>query len=684
MRTTPAINFIGRWLLHASLGIATVMLAACGGGGQLASGGIVGTGISIGSVGAVTAIGSVTVNGVRFTTTTASVSINGSPVPETALKVGMVVTVQGLLFPDGTATAKSVDARTEVKGIVTGVDNAARAFTVLGQRLRTDQLTVFAGGTFDTLLNQYVEVSGFRGAPGDLLATRVEISSTIAPGAPLEVTGTVAAFDPAAKTFAIGAQVVDFSQVGAAFLPSGLANGVVADVHGTMVGAGGRLVASGISVVSTAVPGSENSKVEVEGVVTDFASLASFRVNGQLIDARSATVAGGTAAMLGNGAKVEVEGQLTQGVVSASKIAIDQEAEIELDAKVEAVDATGLTLNGQRFTVTATTQYEDRSVAAVREFSLAAIRVGDRLSVSAARSAAGLVATRIVRLDASAPPDTEAAAKAEGAITDFVSVASFKVVGRKVNAGSARFENGVAGDLRDGRRVEVEGVLAGDVLMATKVAFVADDPTMPLSGSVEGTINDFVSQAKFKVDGQPVDATQARFENGAATDLANGRRVGVVGAVTGGVFVASTVEFKSAPPATTLEVEGAITDFVAVANFKVAGQPVDASTATITGGTVADLGNGRKVAVAGTVTGGVLRATKVEIKDAPQLIEASVKGVITGFVSVSNFTVAARNIDASAAAFENGSAADLANGRNVEVEGTLKGSILVAKKVSFQ
>ena len=64
--------------------------------------------------------------------------------------------------------------------------------------------------------------------------------------------------------------------------------------------------------------------------------------------------------------------------------------------------------------------------------------------------------------------------------------------------------------------------------------------------------------------------------------------------------------------------------------------------------------------------------------------EVSVKGTITNYVSVANFTVAARNIDASTATFEGGSAANLANGRKVEVEGRLKGAVLVAKKVSFQ
>ena len=263
-------------------------------------------------------------------------------------------------------------------------------------------------------------------------------------------------------------------------------------------------------------------------------------------------------------------------------------------------------------------------------------------------------------------------------------MANFRVAGRKVNANSARFEGGVAGDLRDGRRVAVEGVLAGDVLMATKVALKTDDGTPPSSGTVEGTITDFVAQARFKVDGQLVDAMQARFENGAASELANGRRVGVTGTLTGGVLVASRVEFKSAPPATALEVEGAITDYVSAASFKVQGQIVDASKATISGGTAVDLGNGRKVGVVGAVSDGVLRASKVEFKDAPELTEASVKGVITDFVSVANFMVAARRVDASAATFEHGSAADLANGRRIEVEGRLNGAILVAKKVAFQ
>ena len=179
------------WVLHALIATAPLLLAACGGGDQLAGGGIVGTGTStISSVGSVSALGpdGVTVNGINFATKTASVRVNGAPATPAALKVGLVVTIQGQTLADGTATAQSIDSRVEVKGIVSGVDTAGRSFTILGQRVITDQLTVFGGGSFATLLNQYVEVSGFRAAPGDVLATRVDINATSIPGAALEVT----------------------------------------------------------------------------------------------------------------------------------------------------------------------------------------------------------------------------------------------------------------------------------------------------------------------------------------------------------------------------------------------------------------------------------------------------------------------------------------------------------------
>ena len=127
---------------------------------------------------------------------------------------------------------------------------------------------------------------------------------------------------------------------------------------------------------------------------------------------------------------------------------------------------------------------------------------------------------------------------AEGIISEYVSIASFKVGGRKVNANSAKFENGVAADLADGRRVEVEGTLSGDVLMASRVEFKAGDVS-PWIVDIKGAISAYVSKASFKVAGQAVDATGATFDGGTAADLADGRVVEVVGTIVNGSLIAT-------------------------------------------------------------------------------------------------------------------------------------------------
>jgi cytochrome c-type biogenesis protein CcmE len=155
------------------------------------------------------------------------------------------------------------------------------------------------------------------------------------------------------------------------------------------------------------------------------------------------------------------------------------------------------------------------------------------------------------------------------------------------------------------------------------------------------------------------------------------------GAVQNGILVAQTVSFAQPPPATSLEVEGTISSFVNIANFVVSGQAVNASQATISNGSASDLANGRKVQVRGVLQNGVLVATSVQIEDASQSQEVSIEGLISNFVSVSNFVVAGRKVDASHAKFDGGTAANLANGKKVQVQGTLSGQTVIATEVEF-
>ena len=208
MKCMSRRSALGVLLARCALVACVALLGACGGGGQLASGGIVGTGgAAVLAVGTISGFGTgaITVNGVQYATASAAITINGQPATSAALKLGMVVTVQGgVKQADGSIVASSIAYRADIQGVVSGVDVSGQAFVVLGQLVHTDRQTVFDGGTFDTLLNQYVEVSGFRASPGELLATRVAIRPIIPTGAPLEVTGVVSKLDGGGKTFYIG------------------------------------------------------------------------------------------------------------------------------------------------------------------------------------------------------------------------------------------------------------------------------------------------------------------------------------------------------------------------------------------------------------------------------------------------------------------------------------------------
>lgn len=677
----------------AAFALALAGLPGCGGGGtQFASGGIVGTGdarvVSSGVITA-TAPGVIVVNGQTVSIAGAAISVNGVAASAAELRIGMVVAVDGRVNPDGSATATSVAYRAEVSGIVDGVDIEASTFTLLGQRVRTDRLTVIEGGAFASLLGHRVEVSGLRSGPADVFATWIQVSAEPPPAVvPVEVVGTVVALDTMQKRFAVGTQAVDYASLAGASLPAGFANGSKVRVVGTVPVAGGIVTATAISIVAAPLPGQHAQQVELEGFVTDFESLASFRVNGQPVDARAARFENGSAASLANGARVEVEGRLENGIVIASELEFDHPATVELDGTVQSIDVAAATfvVGGETIAVVASTQFEDRTATPDPAFGLAKLAVGDRVTVKARAAANGWIALRVERRALDAPSPGSESVKVEGIISGFVSVADFTVAGQRVNASGASFENGRAADLAVGVRVEVEGSLSAGILVASKVEVSPPDPSQDAKTvKVSGPISAYQSVSSFLVAGQPVDASAASFENGSASDLANGRTVEATGVVTAGVLRASKIKFAEASGGTELEVEGKIESYTSPASFRVSGRTVNASGATYKNGTASDLAVGREVEVKGALVAGVLMATRVEFKDAPEEEEEiEVKGTITSFVSVSNFMVAGRRVDARDAEFDDGDASDLANGRSVEVKGRLAGATLKAEEVKFR
>ncbi len=287
-----------------------------------------------------------------------------------------------------------------------------------------------------------------------------------------------------------------------------------------------------------------------------------------------------------------------------------------------------------------------------------------------------------------------------GTVSAFISIASFTVGTQRVDASNARFEHGAPLALANGLAVTVEGVLVNGVLRATEVKLPVS--TALAGDEIKGFVTAVGSAGTVFVNGSAVDVSAAMVTGGTLAQLIVGAAVEVHGAFLNGVFMASLVHLEDVAPESVsntamgeAEIKGVISNFVSIASFSVANQKVDASRAVIDDGNALNLVNGATVEVHGTVVAGVIVASRVEIKSTtdvppiqtpPPSADASFEatGAVSGFVSVASFKVSGVTIDASAAEFRDGSAADLKNGVTVEVKGTLSGGIVHATRVQFK
>ncbi|HIM03303.1 MAG TPA: hypothetical protein EYG46_20180, partial [Myxococcales bacterium] len=237
---------------------------ACGGGsGDLAEGGIGGSGISQGPI---TEFGSIFVNDIEWELDDAEIEFDGETVAiaglneseKTALfNLGMVVRVEGNA---GTGQAERVFFDDEIEGPVSDLGDEIdvfvpfREFMVLGQRVRIEAgVTRFfddnpVGGEpdfgFDTIVDgDVVEISGLIDVDVDgvVRATYVERKGEFVPGqTEVELKGTVPAdFVTGTMTFVLGSVTVEFDNTTDL---SGLPREVVepemfVEVKGTLSGA---------------------------------------------------------------------------------------------------------------------------------------------------------------------------------------------------------------------------------------------------------------------------------------------------------------------------------------------------------------------------------------------------------------------------------------------------------------
>jgi len=314
-----------------------VLLTSCGGGSavNLANGGIGGTGIV--SYGSITALGSVTVNGVRFDTSDAAIIVAGEVqgVGDQAvlskLEVGNVVRVEGTISRDGrSATATRVVRSNSVKGPVesiSDIDTDSKKVVVLGQTVIIDHNTVYNKVAFSTIAQYDVlEVCGLMAEKGAIRATYIEkIAGGFTSGSHVWLKGIIKSLDAAEKTFEINGLTLDYSRAVISDLPGGVAaDGMLVRAKGTLGSVGGTLAVTEIELEDELGGVKDAEEAEIEGFVTVIVSATplQFKVGNQLVQTDDSTrFEGGDDDDIELGDWLEVEGPLVSGTVFAEVVA---------------------------------------------------------------------------------------------------------------------------------------------------------------------------------------------------------------------------------------------------------------------------------------------------------------------------------------------------------------------------
>ena len=294
---------------------------------------------------------------------------------------------------------------------------------------------------------------------------------------------------------------------------------------------------------------------------------AGFMIRGIAIRTDAKTVFEGASdlAALKGGDWVEAHGSVdfTNRVVQATRVEV--KAPEDVGRVVLFGRATGVTAN----TFTLGDLTVNYATARLLGFEANQIPEGAVLRVRSNEAPVGNVLTATVVKTVKAPRLLDGTpAAVEGRIQQFAGAADFLVSGTAVDASSATFENGVVGDLAEGKRVIVCGTLSNGQIIARKVRFFLPDQ----DGEIRliGLVSDYLSTASFKVRGVAVDAANAQFINGDAAQLANSRLVQIRGQAVGSLVTATSVEFVDSN-ATLALLTGVVSEANSTADFKVGG-----------------------------------------------------------------------------------------------------------------
>jgi len=356
----------------------------------------------------ITGFGSVYVDGVRYDTTSASVTMDGATATASQLRVGQYVEVKG--HAQGAAHhADVIRYHNVLEGPITSIDTVASSFVAMGQTvlltLDTSLGSDIQPASIDGLqVGDVVEVSGIVPPAGAIDATRIDIKPD---GGPYEVAGYVANLSEATHRFSINDLVVDYSAANMDDFATGDPSaGDLVLVKGFTFDPDGTFAAIRVELRSDdwLMPG-PGDLMDLEGTIVEFESPTAFKVGGWAITTTQATTyEHGTAANLADGVMVKVKGTAdANSVLVAARISFMEVNTLRIVAQVESVAADGsIELLGLAVATDDGTRYEDRSQLDQRDFGFDDLTVGTWVDLRGCEEPAdggAVLATRVVRID---------------------------------------------------------------------------------------------------------------------------------------------------------------------------------------------------------------------------------------------------------------------------------------------
>lgn len=450
---------------------SALFLTACGGSSSSSDNEVVSNKVVRGSI---DGFGSVIVNGVRYNTDNTTFSVNESAGTQENLKVGQVITLYGNTNGNN-GVASNIIYELDLKGPITEVSAEGDTFTVLGQTVLTNNLTVFKDLTLPLTVGESVEISGYISGE-TLIASYVERNDDN--DTEVELRGAIANLDEAARTFRIRGQQISYSSATELDLDGQVfANGLRVEVEGVL-DTDAVLVATEIEADEETFE--KDTELELVGIVSDLnAEAKTFVVNGTQVTWNNQTDFNDlTAAELANDLTVEVEGRVNaEGVLVAEDIEINDDANISIEATISEVTAgsdqfTGLiTVLGLQVNVDMGTRMsdDDDNPNADAKFNFSHLSSGDKVELEiTGNSENGYRAVKLER-DYNDSSDNEGLNEVELELpASLIDVENKWVLGISYEA-SAEVSLTVLDNLEADTEVEIEGTMNGGVLTITSI-----------------------------------------------------------------------------------------------------------------------------------------------------------------------------------------------------------------------